>query len=321
MPNDLVRNGMTPEISVVIPVYNEVSNIPELHRRLFATLDHASVTAEVVYVDDGSTDRSLECLRQLADGDSRVSVVELSRNFGLHPAVMAGLNQARGKAVVIMDADLQDAPEILPSFLKKWREGYEVVYGIKTKRKENLVRRFLFSAFHQIQSYISNVPIPRDAGLFCLMDRRVVEELRQMLERNKYIPGLRAWVGFRQIGVECERDIRYAGKPRQTLARLIRLAMDGIISFSYLPLRLATYLGLVVAAGAFLVTGFVLYARLFTDKAILGWASITVSILFLGGIQLIMIGVLGEYIGRIYDEVKERPYYIVKSVYNCERQN
>ena len=309
---------MTVDISVVIPIFNEVSIISELHRRLAATLDRMALTAELVFVDDGSTDGSLECLHQLADADSRVSVVRLSRNFGLHAAVMAGLKQASGKAVVVMDADLQDPPEIIPYFLDKWRKGYEVVYGVKTKRKEHVVRRFLFSAFYHLQGYLTDIPTPREAGLFALMDRRVVDVLCRMPESNKYIPGLRAWVGFRQVGVHYERDARYAGKPRQTLTRLVRLAMDGIISFSYLPLRLAAYLGVVVATGAFLLMAVVLYFKLFTDKAILGWASIIVAILFLGGIQLIMIGVIGEYIGRIYDEAKQRPYYIVDSVYHRE---
>lgn len=311
---------MTVDLSIVIPVFNESKIIPELYQRLALMLDRMSLRAEIVFIDDGSTDGSLECLRQLVEVDPRVCVIGLARNFGQQAAVMAGVDHCRGSAVVLMDGDLQDPPEVISYFVAKWREGYDVVYGIKTKRKERFVWRLLFAAFYRVQRRLANIQIPRDAGLFCLLDRRVVDVLRQMPERNKYVSGLRAWVGFQQVGVVYERGARYAGKPRQTLVRLFRLAMDGIFSFSYFPLRLAIYLGLAVSTVAFVLTAVVVYFKLFTDKAILGWASITAAILFLGGVELFTIGMIGEYIARIYDEVKQRPYYVIKYTYNSSRQ-
>lgn len=265
-----------------------------------------------MFVDDGSRDGSARWIGDRRAEDGRVKLLRLSRNFGHQAAVTAGLAHASGRAVVLMDGDLQDPPELIPSLVAKWREGYEVVHTVKTRRKESWSRRAAFRAFYwMIRSLSSETDLPLQAGLFSLLDRRVVDELGRMPERNRYLAGLRAWVGFRQASVEYERDARWSGEPRVSVARLFRLAFDGIFSFSNLPLRLATLLGLVVSLSAFVLMATVLYQKLFTDRAILGWASLMTSVLFLGGVVLVTIGIIGEYTGRIYDEVKRRPLYVV----------
>jgi dolichol-phosphate mannosyltransferase len=245
--------------------------------------------------------------------------VRFSRNFGHQTAVSAGIARAGGAALIVMDADLQDPPEELHRFLAKWREGYDVVYGLRRKRKEGPLKRLCYHLFYRILAGTASQPIPTDSGDFCLMDRKVVDLLNAMPERNRFVRGLRAWVGFRQIGIEYARDARQAGEPKYTLTKLVRLAVDGLLSFSTVPLRLATYLGLVVSAIAFLGAVFTLVQRLFADwfariglAPVPGFATIVIAILFLGGVQLICLGIMGEYIGRIYDEVKGRPSWIVR---------
>jgi len=299
-------------LSVVVPIKDEIDTLPELTRRLFDVLTGDLSESEIIYVDDGSSDRSARWIADRHTEDPRVKLVRLSRNFGHQAAVTAGLAHASGNAVVLMDGDLQDPPELIPALLQKWREGYEIVHTVKTRRSESWARRVAFRAFYRmIRSLSSETDLPLQAGLFSLLDRRVVDELDRMPERNRYLAGLRAWVGFRQTAVEYERDARWSGAPRVSVARLFRLAFDGIFSFSNLPLRLATLLGLVVSLTAFLLMATILYLRLFTDRAILGWASLMTSILFLGGVILVTIGIIGEYTGRIYDEVKRRPLYVV----------
>ena len=301
-----------PFVSVVVPIKDEIQTLPELARRLSDVLRDELADAEIVFVDDGSTDGSAQWIVERRGEDPRVKLVRLSRNFGHQAAVTAGLAHAAGRGVVLMDGDLQDPPELIPSLVAKWREGYEVVRTVKTLRKESWPRRVAFRAFYwMIRSLSSETDLPLQAGVFSLLDRRVVDELGRMPERNRYLAGLRAWVGFRQTSVEYERDARWSGKPRVSVARLFHLAFDGIFSFSNLPLRLATLLGLLVSLSAFVLMATVIYQKLFTDRAILGWASLMTSVLFLGGVVLVTIGIIGEYTGRIYDEVKRRPLYVV----------
>ncbi|HJR54463.1 MAG TPA: glycosyltransferase family 2 protein [Gemmatimonadota bacterium] len=307
-----MSEGSKPLLSIVVPIKDEIDILPELTRRLTAVIDADLPDSEVLFVDDGSNDGSARWIAGKHAEDRRVKLVRLSRNFGHQAAVTAGLAHAIGEAVVLMDGDLQDPPELIPTLVEKWREGNEIVHTVKTRRQESLLRRVAFRAFYRmIRSLSSETDLPLQAGLFSLLDRRVVDELSQMPERNRYLAGLRSWVGFRQAAVEYERDARYAGTPRVSVIRLFRLAFDGIFSFSNLPLRLATLLGLFVSLAAFLLMATILYLRLFTDRAILGWASLMTSVLFLGGVILVTIGIIGEYTGRIYDEVKRRPLYVV----------
>ena len=298
-------------LEAVVPVYNEEAILPELHRRLTDTLSDLPYAWRVIYVDDGSCDRSPELLAGLADEDQRVGVVHLSRNFGQQLAISAGLAMTSADVVVLLDGDLQDPPEVIPVLIRKWEEGYDVVYAVKRERKEALPKRLLFGLFYRILRRLSNVDIPADAGNFSLMDRAVVDVINTMPERDRYVSGLRAYVGGKQIGVEFERAPRYAGQPRQSPLKLMRMATDAFFAFSELPLRFATILGFVVSGVAFLVLLNVLYQKLISGAAILGWASTMTSILFLGGIQLISVGVIGEYIGRIYNEAKGRPAWVV----------
>ena len=301
-----------PLLSIVVPIKDEMETLPELARRIREAIDGELADAEVVFVDDGSTDGSARWIAERHAEDARFKLVRLSRNFGHQAAVTAGLAHAVGSAVVLMDGDLQDPPEIIPALVAKWREGNEVVHTVKTRRQESWPRRMAFRTFYwMMRAMSSETDMPLQAGVFSLLDRRVVDELLRMPERNRYLAGLRAWVGFRQTSVEYERDARWSGSPRVSVGRLFRLAFDGIFSFSNLPLRLATMLGLIVSLSAFVLMGTVLYQKLFTDRAILGWASLMTSVLFLGGVILVTIGIIGEYMGRIYDEVKRRPLYVV----------
>ncbi len=298
-------------LDAVVPVYNEEAILPELNRRLVDALQALPFEWRVVYVDDGSRDRTPELLAGFSEEDSRVGVVHLSRNFGQQLAISAGLAMSTADAVVLLDGDLQDPPEVIPLLVEKWEAGYDVVYAVKRDRKEALPKRALFTLFYKILRKLSNVDIPADAGNFSLMDRSVVDVINTMPERDRYVSGLRAYVGGRQTGVEFERAPRYAGQPRQSPLKLVRMATDAFFAFSELPLRLATILGFFVSVIAFLVLLTVLYKRLISGEAIVGWASTMTSILFLGGIQLIAVGVIGEYIGRIYNEAKGRPAWVV----------
>lgn len=298
--------------SIIIPLYNEEKTIPELVTRLAAVTDGMSDPWELILVDDGSTDGSFTAMCALHRNDPRIKVVRLSRNFGHQIAISAALDLAEGDAVILMDGDLQDPPELLPQLIKLWKDGYHVVYTVKTSRKENWLKRLAFKSFYRILSAMSSIKIPMDAGNFSLMDRRVVEVLRTMPERNRYISGLRAWAGFQQTAVYYDRGPRFAGKPQMSLGRLFHLALDGIFSFSNAPLRAAIYFGMAAAMVSFAGGLYVVYEKLFTNLAILGWASTIVSILFVGGMILMTLGVIGEYISRIYEEVKKRPLYVIR---------
>lgn len=299
-------------LSVVVPIFNEEPVIPELYRRLTGALTELGLPYEMVFVDDGSADRSGELLEQLAMSDPNVRLLQLSRNFGLYVAVTAGLNEATGTLVALIDGDLQDPPEALPQLLAKIDEGYDVVYVIRIKRKESLVKRGVVHLFYRVLNRIASTPLPVDSGLFCVMTRQVVDALKQLPERVRYVSGLRAWVGFRQCGVPLERASRRAGAPRQTLGKLSRMALDGMLSFSYVPLRLATFAGLATALVAIAGMIWAVALHFFSDHPPQGWASTVFFVLLIGGVQLLALGVIGEYIGRVYDEVKQRPLYVVR---------
>ena len=246
--------------------------------------------------------------------DKRVVVVELARNFGHQVAITAGLDFARGRGIVVMDADLQDPPEVLPQFIDKWREGHDVVYAIRERRKESWILRLSYAMFYRLLHHIAHIDIPLDAGDFCIMDRRVVELLKQMPERNRFVRGIRSWVGFNQVGLPFERHARHAGQSKYTVGRLMLLALDGLISFSYVPLRVITALGLSVSVVSLLLAIFFFVKKLLYGLSPPGYASIIVSIFFLAGIQLITLGVIGEYVGRIFEEAKRRPMYVLRRV-------
>ena len=298
--------------SVVIPIYNEQEIIPELYNRLTKVLSQYQEPYEIIFIDDGGSDKSVEILKDFQKNDGHIKIISFSRNFGHQIAVCAGIDHASGDAVIIMDGDLQDPPEVLPLFIEKWKEGFEVVYGIRKKRKEFILKRMAYSIFYRLLKKISNVNIPLDSGDFSIIDKKIVATMKQMEERNRFVRGIRSWIGFRQTGLEYERDKRYAGEVKYTLRKLIRLAFDGLLSFSYVPLQAASLMGFIISFVSFFGILVVIFLRLFTDLSIPGFASTAVLILFLGGIQLITIGIIGEYVGRIYDEVKQRPLYIKK---------
>ena len=305
---------MRPTISVILPVYNERETLPELKARLTPILDvQVGGSFEVLFVDDGSRDGSDLIIDGFHDRDPRFKAIHFSRNFGHQAALQAGLDAASGDAVALMDADLQDPPELLGQFIERWRQGYDVVYAVRKKRKEAFWKRSAYAVFYRTMKAISEIDVPLDAGDFCLMDRRVVDTLVSLRERNRYLRGLRSWVGFKQIGVEYERDARHAGDPKYTLRKLVGLALSGYIGFSSAPLRLATWLGLASAMTGFLVALWAIYTKLAGIYSPRGWASTIAIIMFIGGAQLLMLGVIGEYLSRVYDEVRRRPLYIVRS--------
>lgn len=304
----------SPSVTVVLPIFNEELVLPELLARLAAVFDaQPAVRWGALLVDDGSRDRSVELIRAHAARDPRFAFIEFSRNFGFQAALAAGLAHATGDAVVTMDADLQDPPECIPELVAQWQAGAEVVLAVRRSRVETGMRRVGMDVFHSFFSRISDYPIESNTGTFGLMDRAAVEALNAMPERNRFFPGLRAWVGFRTAEIGYDRQERAAGQPQQTLFRLVRYAFDGVFSFSYLPLRLLTYIGVFVSGfGLVLATFFVVRRLLGIEIAVTGFTTLVTLMLFLGGVQLIGIGVLGEYLARVYDEVKKRPAYLIK---------
>jgi glycosyltransferase involved in cell wall biosynthesis len=303
-------------LSVVVPVFNEDKTIETFYERMKKVVDSVPhMTYEIVFVDDGSRDDSFAKLVDIADQDDRVRVVKLSRNFGHQVAVTAGLDSTRGDAVVIIDADLQDPPEVIPRFIEKWREGYEVVYGVREKREgETKFKLLTAGIFYRILKRLTNIDIPVDVGDFRIMSRRVVDSFLKLRERDRFIRGLVSWVGFRQIGVFYKREKRFAGETKYPLRKMIKFALDGITSFSSVPLRLATWLGYAASTLAILYTLVIVIEKLI-GMTVPGFASIMVGMLFLGGVQLICLGIMGEYIGRIFNETKARPIYLVEKIY------
>jgi dolichol-phosphate mannosyltransferase len=305
---------MKPTISIIAPVYNEEPVLPELYKRISGVMDEAGESWELVLVDDGSRDRSAQIIGELHEKDNRVKGISFSRNFGFQEAVTAGMDFASGDAVILTDADLQDPPEVMPEMIARWREGYDVVYGVRTEREgETWFKLITAKMFYRIIHRITSVNIPLDTGDFRLMDRRVVEAIGRMRERNRFLRGMVPWVGYKQTGVYFKREPRFAGDAKySSFRRMLRFAMDAITSFSYVPLQLATYLGFAIAGLTALAILVVVFLRLFSVNALTGQATTLVAVLFLGGVQLISLGIIGEYLGRIYDEVKGRPLYLVK---------
>jgi dolichol-phosphate mannosyltransferase len=301
-----------PTFSIIAPIYNELESLPELYPRVRDVLDQTGEPWELILVDDGSSDGSTDIIRKLAETDSRVRPIIFARNFGHQIAVTAGIDYSRGQAVVIIDADLQDPPEVILKLIEKWREGYEVVYAVRQEREgESWFKKTTASLFYRIIHRITDVNIPLDTGDFRLMDKKVVDVMKTMREKHRFLRGMSAWVGFRQTGVKYRRAARFAGETKYPLRKMIQLALNAITSFSYAPLQLATYLGFIAAGLAVLAIPVVAVLRLLTGTALLGQATTLVMVLFFGGVQLICIGIIGEYIGRIYDETKDRPLYIV----------
>ncbi|MBL9214672.1 MAG: glycosyltransferase [Opitutaceae bacterium] len=303
-----------PAVTLVIPVFNEEAVLPELFRRLAAVFDaHPGVLWSALLVNDGSRDRTPAMVRERAAADPRFQLLELTRNFGFQAALAAGLAHAPGDAIVTMDADLQDPPEVIPELVARWREGADVVRAVRRSREETGLRRLGMDAFHGIFGRLADYPIEANTGTFGLMGREAVDTLNRLPERNRFFPGLRTWVGFTTAEVVYDRKQRAAGEPQQTFSRLIRYALDGVFSFSYLPLRVLTYIGIGISGFGFAVGLFFIVRRLLgIEVAQMGFTTLVTLVLFIGGVQLIAIGVLGEYLGRIYDEVKQRPLYVVR---------
>ena len=315
-------------ISIVIPIYNEEENLQNLYTRLTNSAPSWKEDYEIVLIDDGSRDSSLTMMRVMAEKDSHIRVIKLSRNFGHQPAISAGIQEAKGDAIIIMDGDLQDPPEELHRFLDKWREGYEVVYAVRTKRKEGFFKKLAYSSFYRIMAAISDIEIPLDSGDFCVMDRKVVNVLiHDMPEQIRFIRGMRAYAGFKQIGVTYERAERAAGEVKYTFKKLVQLALDGLFGFSSFPLRLSTYLGISIAIPSLIIGVFFLVHRMFgfkvfghTPEETPGLASLAVGMFFLGGVMLTMLGIIGEYISRIYIEVKKRPFFVIDEIIEKKKQ-
>lgn len=310
---------MTITYSIIAPIYNEFENLPELYRRVKLVMDSTGETWELILVDDGCTDGSTERIRELATKDPIVRPVIFARNFGHQIAVTAGLDFARGQAVVIIDADLQDPPEVILELAKKWKEGYEVVYAVRSEREgESWFKLLTASLFYRLIYRITDVKIPLDTGDFRLIDRKVVDVMNNMREKHRFLRGMAAWVGFKQIGVEYKRAARQAGVTKYPFSKMLKLALNAITGFSYFPLQVATYFGFISAGIAIIAIPIVALERLTGSQAFYGQATTLIAVLFFGGVQLISLGVLGEYIGRIYDEVKGRPLYIVRDAPNKE---
>ena len=301
--------------SIVVPVFNEEEVLNEFYKRLTIAMDKLKEKYEIIFVNDGSIDNSLEIMKKLHSNDKRIKIISFSRNFGHQMAITAGIDYASGEAVVTIDADLQDPPEMIPELIKKWKEGYDVVYGVRKKREgESFFKKATASIFYRLLNRVTDINIPLDAGDFRLMDRKVVNNLKQIREKNRYIRGLTSWIGFKQIGVLYKREKRFAGYTKYPLRKMLKFAFNAIFSFTNFPLKIATYFGFLVAGLSFLYLIYVLILKIFMNATIQGWASLIVAVLFLGGVQLICIGIIGEYIGRIGEEVKKRPLYIIEEI-------
>lgn len=317
-PPSATGRPATPLISVVIPCFDEAEVLPLMYERLNAAMREWGTRCEVIAVDDGSRDDTWAILCQFHDANPCWKAIRLARNFGHQVAIWAGLRHVSGDAVLVLDADLQDPPEQVPKLLDQWRAGYDIVYAIRQMRKEGPFMRAAYYCYYRLLAFLSEIDVPLDSGDFCLMDRRVVDAMTAVTEQEPFIRGLRAWVGFRQVGVPYERDRRAAGRAKYTFAKLTRLGLNGAFSYSTRPLRLATYLGFLVSILAFLGAIFTFFQRVFADQFaawgmpyVPGFATIVIALLFLGGVQLVCVGILGEYVGRIYDNVRGRPQFTV----------
>lgn len=302
----------SPEITIIAPIFNEIENLPVLYQRITEVLDGSGFSWELILVDDGSTDGSTEIIRELSKKDQRIRPVIFARNFGHQIAVTAGLDYSQGNAVVIIDADLQDPPEVILEMITKWREGYEVVYAVRSEREgESFFKKITASLFYRLIFRITDVKIPLDTGDFRLMDRKVVNVMNSMREHHRFLRGMSAWVGFKQVGVTYKRAARLSGETKYPLKKMMKLALTAITGFSYVPLQIATYMGFISAGISLIAIPVVALLRILGSQQFIGQATTLIAVLFLGGVQLISLGILGEYIGRIYDEVKGRPLYII----------
>ncbi len=303
---------MKPIFSIIAPIYNEDESLPELYKRVSEVMDRTHEPWELILVNDGSRDKSAEIIRDLAAKDKRIRPVMFARNFGHQIAVTAGLDFSQGDAVIIIDADLQDPPEVILELIDKWREGFEVVYAVRAEREgETWFKKFTASTFYRLIYRITDVKIPLDTGDFRLLDRKVVDVMNKMREHHRFLRGMASWVGFRQIGVNYKRAPRFAGVTKYPFRKMLKLALNAITSFSYFPLQLATYIGFLSAVLAIVAIPVVIILRAINPETFFGQASTLIAVLFLGGVQLISLGILGEYLGRVYDEVKGRPLYVV----------
>ena len=298
--------------SIVVPIFNEELVVLESYKRLKVVMDSLSEPYEIIFINDGSKDNSINILKEICSKDDSIKTINFSRNFGHQVAITAGMDYSVGQAIIIIDADLQDPPQVMLDMIKKWKEGYEVVYGKRIKRiGDSFFKKFTAKLFYRTLKSMTNVDIPVDTGDFRLIDRKVCEALKSIPERNRYVRGLVSWVGFKQTGVEFIREERFAGTTKYPLKKMIKFATDAITSFSYKPLKLATFAGLTISFISFLYLLLVIFERLFTSLTIPGWSSLIALNLFFNGIILIILGIIGEYIGRIYDETKKRPLYII----------
>jgi len=300
-------------LSVVVPAFNEAEGLRWFHDRLSSVLQGLPLQAEVLYVNDGSTDTTLDVIRELASSDVRVGFVDLSRNFGKEIALTAGLDHARGEAVIVIDADLQDPPELIPELIRCWREGYDVVYATRSAREgESWLKKLTAFLFYRLIQWVGKIRIPQDTGDFRLLSRRAIDALGKLREQHRFMKGLFAWIGYPQVSVPYQRERRYAGKTKWNYWRLWNFALEGITSFTVAPLKLATYLGLATALAAFVYAALIIYKTLMFGDPVRGYPSLMVVVLFLGGVQMLSIGILGEYVGRMFDETKNRPLYLVQ---------
>ncbi len=312
----MARVTQAPDLSLLIPIFNEADVVPLLLKELYQVLNRVSLTWEIVFIDDGSTDQTLNLLQSYSNTDERIVIVELSRNFGKEAALTAGFDICRGRAAIPMDADLQDPPDLIPDLVDKWQRGYDVVNAVRrSRRDDSLVKRFSAYIFYRMISRLSPVNLPVDTGDFRLLSRAVIEALKRMPERRRYMKGMFAWVGFKSIEVSYDRKARVAGKTNWNYFKLLNFAVEGITSFSSAPLRLAMYLGLVVALLSIIYAGIVVFKTIVWGESVAGYPSLMVALLFIGAMQLICIGIIGEYIGRVYDESKRRPIYLIKDIY------
>ncbi len=310
------------ECSVVVPVYNEEQVVAETYKRLKNVMDTTGLSYEIIFVNDGSRDKTVQIIEDICSKDTHIKLIDFSRNFGHQIAITAGMDFSCGDAVVVIDADLQDPPQVIPRMLEKWKQGYDVVYGKRIKREgETVFKQLTSKVFYRILSSLTDIDIPVDTGDFRLIDRKVCDALKKVNERNRYIRGLISWLGFRQTGVEFERKERFAGKTKYPFRKMLHFAADALTSFSYEPLKVASYTGFLLSFFTFFYLVYVIYLGLFTARTVQGWASTLAVSLFFNGVILMILGITGEYIGRIYDEAKGRPLYIIKELKNFGDEN
>jgi dolichol-phosphate mannosyltransferase len=307
--------------SIVVPVYNEEEVVHECYKQLKEVMDSTKENYELIFINDGSKDKTVEILKEYCQKDKSVKLIDFSHNFGHQVAISAGMDSAAGDAVVVIDADLQDPPRVIPEMISKWKEGYDVVYGKRMKRKgETIFKKLTASAFYRFLKKMTDVDIPVDVGDFRLIDRSVCNAMKKISERNRFVRGLISWLGFKQGDVLFEREERLAGVTKYPLSKMIRFALNGVFSFSYKPLKIATFLGIFASASGFFYLMYALYQKIFTDATVTGWTSMVSLILIFNGMILFILGIIGEYIGRIYDESKNRPLYVIREWVNFDEE-